>query len=126
MRISSGSGNAMGLALHELATNAVKYGALGAPKGRVTIAWRVTPRDAEDADDAESDQLLHLRWIEANGLMPVEKPTTTGFGTRLIDRLIKTQGGSVIRDWRPTGFAIDLTLPMPLEQRASASEEHLA
>lgn len=68
---------ALALAFHELGTNAVKYGALSAPQGRVTIAWHV-----------ESDgnvPMLNLSWIESGGPTVVE-PTRKGFGSRLIQQ----------------------------------------
>ena len=66
---------ALSLALHELATNATKYGALSRPEGRVTVQWDV------------QDGLLHLGW-EENGGPPVAPPTRKGFGSRLLEELI--------------------------------------
>jgi two-component sensor histidine kinase len=75
------SNNSLGLAmtLHELATNAVKYGALSNPAGRVSVAWelkeRVTPRR------------VSLHWKERGG-PPVTEPTRKGFGSRLIEQTL--------------------------------------
>lgn len=69
---------AIALALHELATNAAKYGALSVRGGRVRIVWSTSP--------AEGDGLrLRMVWTETGG-PPVTPPTTRGFGTRLIER----------------------------------------
>ena len=78
---------AMAMALHELATNAVKYGALSTPTGRVTVEWSTQP-----------GQKLYLRWIETGG-PPVAPPTKEGFGTRAILRLIGQLSGEVKYDW---------------------------
>ncbi|HEY9217147.1 MAG TPA: HWE histidine kinase domain-containing protein, partial [Phenylobacterium sp.] len=69
---------ALAMGLHELATNAVKYGALSAPEGRVKIDWSVDVQPDERPE-------LTLRWRELGGPR-VEKPTRRGFGSRLIER----------------------------------------
>jgi two-component sensor histidine kinase len=66
---------ALSLALHELATNATKYGALSSPEGRVTVQWGV------------QESMLHLDWQESGG-PPVEPPTQNGLGTRLLEELV--------------------------------------
>src|ERR1700734_1462983 len=66
---------ALSLALHELATNATKYGALSRPEGRVTVQWRV------------QEGMLHLGW-EENGGPPVAPPTQKGVGSRLLEELV--------------------------------------
>jgi two-component sensor histidine kinase len=60
--------------LHELATNALKYGALSVPTGRLAVSW-----------DRDSANLVHVRWNEAGG-PKVTPPARKGFGTRLIER----------------------------------------
>src|SRR5216684_1810572 len=67
----------LGLALHELATNAAKYGALSAPSGKVHVAWEVTSLNGGPA--------LQLRWIESGGPV-VKKPGARGFGLQFIER----------------------------------------
>lgn len=67
----------VGLVLHELATNAVKHGALSVENGRVHLSWRV---------NEQSDPTLHLRWRETGG--PAIIPNAEGFGTALIERAI--------------------------------------
>jgi len=75
---------ALNMALHELATNAIKYGALSADRGQVEISW---------AQDAQSPSVIHLSWIERGG-PPVEKPIGKGFGTRLLERAFASLEGS--------------------------------
>jgi len=89
------------LALHELATNAAKYGALSAPGGRVRLSWDVQP-----------DSVL-LRWVESGG-PSVNAPDAKGFGTRIIGAIIEGQlGGETTFDWRPNGLQCTLTIPCP-------------
>jgi PAS domain S-box-containing protein len=89
----------MGLLLHELATNAVKYGALSNSRGRVTIA----PDEAEDGRAA-------FVWLEAGGPPPaaVIKP---GFGTRLLQMVLRPQGGDVKFSFEPEGFRARVEVP---------------
>lgn len=70
---------ALSMALHELATNAVKYGALTVPEGRVRVAWRV-----------EEGERLVLDWRELRG-PAVARPTRKGLGTRLLDRVLSAE-----------------------------------
>src|SRR5215831_6274737 len=102
----------LALALHELVTNAVKYGALSVPQGRVTLAWEL---------DAES---LVLRWLE-NGGPPTLPPARRGFGTKVIGAGIESQlGGRAIFDWRPDGLQCTLTIPRDAVEAAAAINGH--
>ncbi len=68
----------LGMALHELSTNAVKYGALSVPSGRIRIEWRLAgPSDA---------RRFQMSWVESGGA-PVSPPTATGFGRMVIERM---------------------------------------
>ena len=107
VRLSSSDGNAMALTLHELATNAAKYGALFAPRGRVSIAWRVD----DVSDEGGEERRLHFTWTERGG-PPVAEPSESGFGTRLIDRMIRQQAGEVERDWAREGVRVRVMLPL--------------
>ena len=94
----------VGLVLHELATNAVKYGALsqrdaGHAGGAVELSWR-----------GAADGGLDLLWSESGG-PPVSPPGHAGFGTRLIDRIVAVQGGEVARLWNPDGLSVRVRLP---------------
>ena len=107
-------GNGLGLMLHELATNAAKHGALAHPAGTVAIAWRL------GRDEAGRDR-LRLTWREAGLSGVVPPPRMGGFGTRLVDRLLEAQGGTVTRDWAETGLMLDVDIPFyPVERGAAA------
>jgi PAS domain S-box-containing protein len=91
---------ALSMALHELMTNAAKYGALSHPDGQVRLTWR-------RIEDAPGER-LQLRWEEADG-PPVTEPTRQGFGTRLITGgLARELGGSVALDYRPAGVICEI------------------
>jgi PAS domain S-box-containing protein len=92
---------ALALVLHELATNAVKYGALSAPEGRVRIGWQVI--------DADGVGRLRLRWQERGG-PPVEPPEVRGFGTQLIEYVTARElGGPAELSFAPEGLAAEIT-----------------
>ena len=80
---------ALGLAAHELATNAVKYGALSQPTGQVRVAWRLA------AHDGGAPQ-LRLTWTERGG-PPVTRPSRRGFGSRLLERGLAADLGAGAR-----------------------------
>jgi PAS domain S-box-containing protein len=95
----------MAMGLHELATNAVKYGALSDPAGVVAIHWRV--------EDGDAGQRLRLEWTERGG-PPVAPPAHKGFGSRLIERGIAAElDGSVKLDYRPGGLVCSVEAPLP-------------
>lgn len=97
----------LAMALHELATNAVKHGALSVPCGEVSVTWRVEPA-VEDGG-----QVLRLRWAEAGGPPVRQPPERRGFGTRVLDGTVRAQlGGQVAMDWRETGLVCDLVVPL--------------
>jgi PAS domain S-box-containing protein len=92
----------LSLAAHELATNAVKYGALSAPSGTVQVSWRWV----EEADR----RALRLTWTERGG-PPVGEPSRQGFGSKLIERLATGDlGGDVAFDYRPEGLTAAFTI----------------
>jgi PAS domain S-box-containing protein len=104
LRLTPRMALALALALHELATNAVKYGALSNETGEISIAWTL--------DSEGSSPQFHLRWEERGG-PPVEPPKRRGFGTRLIERsLAQDLGGDVRIEFAPTGLvcSIDVLL----------------
>jgi two-component sensor histidine kinase/DNA-binding response OmpR family regulator len=89
----------LALALHELATNGAKYGALSRASGRLAIRWQVQP-----------DTIL-IDWQE-NGGPPTQAPRKIGFGTRIITSSIERQlGGSTAFDWRREGLICALRVP---------------
>jgi PAS domain S-box-containing protein len=112
----------MTLMLHELATNAAKYGALSTPAGRVAVAWTVA-----GAGPARS---VSLRWVESGGPR-VRPPPGKGFGTALIERSMAYElDGEAHIDYRPEGLRCELTFPLTapgqdLLQEAESSAERL-
>ena len=88
------------LFLHELATNAAKYGALSVTNGRVNMNW-----------SDETHGQLRVRWTETGG-PKVQEPTRTGFGGRIIERLIGQQSRKASFDWREEGLVCEITLPV--------------
>jgi PAS domain S-box-containing protein len=91
---------AVALALHELATNAAKYGALSTAQGRVELSWAVEGEE------------IRLTWRETGGPPPA-KPARTGFGTRLIQKGLATElKATVSLDYAPTGLVCVVTAPL--------------
>jgi two-component system, chemotaxis family, CheB/CheR fusion protein len=99
-----------GLILHELATNAAKHGALSRPRGRVAIEWSVSRNDPS---------ILTVVWREQGG-PPVQQPTTSGFGSALIENGIP--GASVKREFKPAGLICTIELPLPRPGEIGGSE----
>jgi PAS domain S-box-containing protein len=89
---------AVAVTLHELATNAAKYGSLSGPGGGIELTW------AHGAD-----RQLVLRWTETGG-PAVQVPTRQGFGSRVIDRMIRHIKGKTRFDWRPEGLVCEIVL----------------
>ena len=96
--LPSGEVRNFSLALHELATNAAKYGALSVPDGRVEIRWSVSARD--------SASLLQFDWQECNGPV-VARPSRQGFGSLLIRRLFS----EARLDFAPDGVHCRINVP---------------
>ena len=91
---------AIAVALHELATNAAKYGAFSVPDGCVQVEWS---RAAEGR--------VVLRWTEANG-PAVTPPTHQGFGTRVMEKMITGHlRGRICFAWRAQGLSCEITMP---------------
>ena len=89
----------LALALHELATNAVKYGALSRISGALEMTWQVHPN------------AIAIDWRETGG-PPAVPPRKTGFGTRIISSSVERQlGGKATFDWRPEGLSCALFVP---------------
>jgi PAS domain S-box-containing protein len=89
---------AIAVALHELATNAAKYGALSVAKGQVDLKW-----------SHEADERLILRWTEIGG-PAVQAPARQGFGCRVVERMIEQLRGKARFDWRPEGLVCEIIL----------------
>jgi two-component sensor histidine kinase len=94
------------MAAHELATNALKHGALSIPVGRVTVSWRLT-----GTEHTPRDKLL-LRWVETNGPKVANPPTRRGFGTRVLESIVRGQlGGKISLNWPDTGLVCEIEIP---------------
>jgi two-component sensor histidine kinase len=90
----------LSMVLHELYTNAVKYGALCGEGGHVDLDWRI---DGEE---------LEMNWSETGGTCEADVPST-GFGNRMIALSVKADlGGTIERDWRPEGLRAVLRFPL--------------
>jgi PAS domain S-box-containing protein len=110
VRLSPQSALALAMALHELATNAAKYGALSSETGRVSVVWATAGRDG-------SRRLL-LRWAESGG-PPVEPPRRKGFGSRLIERGFAGElGGEARIAFEPAGVVCAIDVPLAGSPRA--------
>jgi two-component sensor histidine kinase len=103
VRLEASRALSVSLVLHELATNAAKYGALSKPEGRVRVTWRL---------DGDRDPRVRLAWEERDG-PNVSPPEEIGFGTRLIERVFSYElGGDAKLEFRPTGLRLEGWLPL--------------
>ena len=108
--VSPSAAQALGMALHELATNAVKYGSLSNEAGRVEIAWVI------------QDGTFHISWREIGG-PEVAVPVTSGFGTTVLDRMAAaSMSADVSIDYAPEGVVWQLRCPLSA-LRGSPSNE---
>jgi len=99
LSLEPSTAQALALALHELATNAAKYGALSLPSGGVQVDWEL------------KGARLELRWRESGG-PPVDETAPGGFGIRVIKASVETQlGGTVEFDWRHEGLQCAIAIP---------------
>jgi PAS domain S-box-containing protein len=89
---------AVAICLHELATNAAKYGSLSVGTGRLDLTW-----------SHETDGTLVLRWVETGG-PDVKEPTRKGFGGRVVERMIAQLNGKIRFDWPVQGLICEIVL----------------
>lgn len=102
--VSAAAAEAIGLALHELATNAVKHGALSAASGQVTVSWAIE-------DGAAKQRQLRMSWVEQDG-PSVTPPTRSGFGRTVMEAmLVQRLDGKVTMNFAPGGLTWDLSIP---------------
>jgi two-component sensor histidine kinase len=99
----------LALIVHELTTNAVKYGALSRSSGRIGVAWSIA-----------GDQLV-LEWVESGGPQPTA-PTRVGFGSKLLQSSVRQFQGSVDSRLEPTGLRCRFSLTMPKERKRETAE----
>lgn len=101
IRLAPSDALSLGLAIHELATNAAKFGALSQPGGRLDISW--TPI---------ADSLARVEWVESNG-PPVPQERKTGFGTDLLERIVAHELKNPINlEFAPTGVRCTMVIPL--------------
>jgi PAS domain S-box-containing protein len=106
----------LALALHELTTNAAKYGALSHPAGQLSVRWTVS----------KSNDTLKLEWKEQNEAA-IAKPDKNGFGTKIVVSSIESQlGGKVKHDWRPQGMTCTISIPLARKFEPARSAEPTA
>jgi two-component sensor histidine kinase len=99
LRLKAASAQAIGLAIHELATNAGKYGSLSTEMGRVDVSW------------GTANGTLTMRWTEREG-PPVSAPQRRGFGTTVMEAMTeRSLGGEVDLDYAPSGLTWRLACP---------------
>ncbi len=104
--LSPATAQGIALALHELATNAAKHGALSSLKGRVSLTWQL-----------QSD-MLTLHWAESGG-PPIKTPSARSFGLKVIKASIEQQlGGKATFDWNPQGLRCDLAIALREARRS--------
>jgi two-component sensor histidine kinase len=94
--LSSETAGSIGLAVHELATNATKYGALSVPSGSVSLLWECHP--------VEDGQYVSIVWSESGG-PPTKPPLTEGYGSRVIRAAAEPERDNRVEfEYRPTGL----------------------
>ncbi|MCG7394779.1 PAS domain-containing protein [Microvirga sp. ACRRW] len=101
VHVGSNTTTSLALVLHELATNAAKYGCLSSPEGRLSIRWTI------------HDEAVDLMWAESGGPVIETPPNFQGFGTQLSQRSIAGQlGGTLEQEWLPEGLRVHMILPL--------------
>ncbi|MGB3720338.1 MAG: PAS domain S-box protein [Hyphomicrobiaceae bacterium] len=126
LRVSPSAAQAIGMALHELATNASKYGALSGPEGKLAVSW--------DIDMAGQEPICHIRWREFGG-PEVEQPARKGFGHTVIVHFVEQALGADVRlSYNPGGVEWEVTAPLgrvmehgsKLDARSLEPQDHLS
>ncbi len=105
VRVSSSTAETLGLALHELATNALKFGALSVPRGRIDLRWRVKA--------LENDRKLHIDWRESGGPALSGQPAHSGFGREVLERSLPFElDADVQMVFAARGLECSMVLPL--------------
>jgi PAS domain S-box-containing protein len=111
VRVEPRTAVSFAMAVHELCTNAVKYGALSNDEGTVRVAW--------DVEESGDESRLRFCWAEEGG-PPVEAPQRRGFGTRMIERALAAElGGSARIDFHPQGVRCLVEAPLPAAEAST-------
>lgn len=103
--LPAGAAQGLAMVVHELATNAMKHGALSSPDGEIVVDW--------EADCHAGASALRLRWTERGGPPIAAPPERQGFGARMIEQTLHHQlGGKVAFDWAPPGLCCRIVVPL--------------
>jgi two-component sensor histidine kinase/CheY-like chemotaxis protein len=104
IRVSSAAAQSIGMVVHELSTNTVKYGALSGEQGRIEIAWEI--------DNSLSEPVFSIRWTERDG-PPVIAPTHRGFGTTVVTKMVEMSlDGETVLEYSTRGLIWKLACPL--------------
>jgi two-component sensor histidine kinase len=115
MTLTPNQAQSLTLAIHELATNALKYGSLSRDAGVVDVEWAIHP-----------DRTFSFSWRESGG-PTVSPPTRYGFGSRLIQRVLAQDfRGTVRPQYLPQGFVCELSAPIPGVEEHGSNDGDLA
>jgi PAS domain S-box-containing protein len=98
LRLTAALAQAIAVSVHELATNAAKYGSLSSPSGKIEVSWQT------------DDTHLALHWKETGGPR-VAEPIRKGFGVGAVDGVVRTLSGTITRQWKPEGLICDFRFP---------------
>lgn len=98
LKLTAALAQAIAVSVHELATNAAKYGSLSNPSGRIEVSWQT--------DNAN----LALHWKETGGPR-VAEPVRKGFGVGAVDGVVRTLSGTITRQWKPEGLICEFCFP---------------
>jgi two-component system CheB/CheR fusion protein len=105
MRLQPKAAETLGLAIHELATNAIKYGALTSPDGHIDISWAIAGQS--------SGPVLQFAWVESGVSLDPAAPRRRGFGTDLLERTLTYELKAETRlEFRPDGFRCSVVIPL--------------
>ncbi|HEX4302790.1 MAG TPA: HWE histidine kinase domain-containing protein [Rhizomicrobium sp.] len=114
LELSEATGGGLAMGLNELATNAIKYGALSVPQGRARFTWSVAPEDGGER--------VTMEWRESGGPPPVP-PNKKGYGARVIEFIVSRESqGTVDVSYAPEGYACRITFLKPLKPRVKTLE----
>jgi two-component system, chemotaxis family, CheB/CheR fusion protein len=101
------------MAIHELASNAAKYGALSKPTGAISVTWHIENKD---------DGVLNFSWIETGGPPISKPPSRRGFGTTLIERALSHEfDATVEREFSSSGLKCSIAMPLTPEVTYAAT-----
>jgi two-component sensor histidine kinase/CheY-like chemotaxis protein len=104
IQLSSAAAQSIGMVIHELSTNTIKYGALSGDEGRIEIAWEI--------DSNSADPVFLMRWTERDG-PPLVAPTRRGFGTTVVTKMVEMSlDGTTILDYSTNGLIWRLACPL--------------